>query len=196
MNKKPEDHKPKISRKKKVLLGVAGLLVVGGIGSAVTGGPEETPETPVSETATDPPTVVDSPPPSPEPTSEPSETTVVDPPPGYVPGMEPTEPYPSSPIPEEIPSAEEMVAKYDLPQGMDDAYVEAVIREDSRLAYLDPDAMVMASMNACVLLENGANIDDVIDLATSEIYDPEAVSMTSTAIAFGAGWYCPELNGY
>lgn len=203
-NGPPTGGKKKMSKKAKVAMGVAGLFVVGGIGAAVSGGPDEKPATEVSQPA--PATESPEPVVTPEPTTEPVEPTTEPEPEVVAPQPEPPAPVPAQPEPvvpgtdattgETVPDAptEYFPGDFDLSQAEDDEFVKLVIAQAPYAEYANPEAMVNVAMDTCAWIANGGTQDEMLLIANG-VYAPGSGEWeaASAAIILGNAYYCPQF---
>lgn len=186
-----------INRHKKGLSIAAAVLVVGGIGSAVTGGPKGTPTTEQVDAQPEP-----QPEPAPEVTPETApEDAVVDPAPAEeympdtsVPPNSDTGVTPPTGTELPLPPAGFTAADFDLPQNYDDAFMEVVIDSSPYGVLADPVATVDTAMETCAHVANGGKASDMEAVAVALYYDqPEMLKVAQTAIYAGIGFYCNDL---
>lgn len=187
------EDKKKMSTKKKVLIGVAGVFAVGAVGAGVTGGfnkeeaqtqqVQEEPKEETPEEVTPDPVVVDPPPPV--------DPVQPEPPVGVAP-VEPEVTEPVAPMPEG--EVEYFPGDFDLPQANDDEFISLVIDTTPSAAAYDPDAMVAVAMDTCAWIANGGTQDEMIIIVESvfEAGTPEWEAAVTTVI-MGNAYYCPEL---
>lgn len=174
----PPEGKKKFLTKKKTIIGgsvIAGLLVFGGINSAIN-------------------------PPKPVPAAE--ETTVT-PEPEVGPGAPSAPPEAPVPVPNDVVVPEEPTpeqsytgldtSKFDLPANIETEFIFGLAEADPRTIPLDHNGMIELAKQTCVLLDQGAPLDKIITTLTAGLSPVEADTAKSV-MAYGAGFFCPDLS--